>query len=424
MLSSFGRNGLVERYSWQFSPAYLTRHQRTSGVLHCGRRNASRLSTTHSDRGLRERSLACPAAIRLLSTTPPGTTKPTNAKPSQPIPPTPPASRKHKVVLNPAPVKSPRSPSTEPTSLSSKPSTSEHAKSTHTDTSSTVSTSVKSDSVIEVKKHDYEDASQHGILAPPPENTSWAGKLYHQVKELFKFYWRGIKLINTNRRRAREMQERVRAGGPPLTRWETRFIRTHKQDVLKLVPFLMIILIAEEVIPLVVLYAPGLLPSTCLLPSQKERIDAKRREKQKMYLLDRKPVFEQVRQRILANPDVPISKLLDNSAVIAVNGLLSLSTSGPSALRLRRLQRHLAVVAQDDALLKGESLGGKLTKVELRDALEERGLIAEGSSPKVWRSRLEWWLTHVDREGVRPSGGIDSISQRVLLVVSSGAGKF
>lgn len=82
----------------------------------------------------------------------------------------------------------------------------------------------------------------------------------------------------------------------------------------------MIILIAEEVIPLVVLYAPGLLPSTCLLPSQKERIDAKRREKQKMYLLDRKPVFEQVRQRILANPDVPISKLLDNSAVIAVNG--------------------------------------------------------------------------------------------------------
>lgn len=54
--------------------------------------------------------------------------------------------------------------------------------------------------------------------------------------------------------------------------------------------------------------------------------------------------------------------------------LLSLSTSGPSALRLRRLQRHLAVVAQDDALLKGESLGGKLTKVELRDALEERGL--------------------------------------------------
>jgi hypothetical protein len=42
-------------------------------------------------------------------------------------------------------------------------------------------------------------------------------------------------------------------------------------------------LVLEEVIPLIVLYAPGMLPSTCILASQRERIDAKRREKQRSY---------------------------------------------------------------------------------------------------------------------------------------------
>ncbi len=39
--------------------------------------------------------------------------------------------------------------------------------------------------MIEVAKEDYEEASKHGILAPPPADASWAGKLFHQAKELF-----------------------------------------------------------------------------------------------------------------------------------------------------------------------------------------------------------------------------------------------
>lgn len=42
----------------------------------------------------------------------------------------------------------------------------------------------------------------------------------------------------------------------------------------------MIVLVIEEIIPLIVLYAPWMLPSTCILPSQRERIEKKRREKQ------------------------------------------------------------------------------------------------------------------------------------------------
>ena len=50
---------------------------------------------------------------------------------------------------------------------------------------------------------------------------------------------------------------------------------------IRLVPFVITLLILEEVIPLIVLYAPGMLPSTCVLPSQRERIESKRKQKQR-----------------------------------------------------------------------------------------------------------------------------------------------
>jgi LETM1 and EF-hand domain-containing protein 1 len=51
-----------------------------------------------------------------------------------------------------------------------------------------------------------------------------------------KFYWRGVKQINANRKVANEWHARVRQGGAPLSRAETRFIKLYQQDVLKSVP--------------------------------------------------------------------------------------------------------------------------------------------------------------------------------------------
>ena len=114
--------------------------------------------------------------------------------------------------------------------------------------------------------------------------------------------------------------------------------------------------------------------------------------------------------------------------------ILALSTSGIDALRFRRLHQRLTAIAEDDVLLKRESLGKFLSQDQLRDALEERGMyvdfiphhilrltihahsITEGLSPKTWQARLQWWLTNAE--------GGDPFAQRVLLVASSGAGKF
>lgn len=120
---------------------------------------------------------------------------------------------------------------------------------------------------------------------------------------MFYFYSRGIKLIFVTHRkqasaiRRRVQEARVRGEEAAMTRSETRFVQTYRKDLIKsvpcvrllfvtelkvcrLLPFLLTILILEEALPLVILYLPGLLPSTCLLPSQRERIEAKRREKQ------------------------------------------------------------------------------------------------------------------------------------------------
>lgn len=84
--------------------------------------------------------------------------------------------------------------------------------------------------------------------------------------------------------------------------------------VARLIPFLLILLILEEALPLVVLYAPFLLPSTCILPNQRARILWKRDDAQ--YL-----ARDEVR-RILAEAGSP-SKVLGASVSDMPNELVT-----------------------------------------------------------------------------------------------------
>ena len=96
--------------------------------------------------------------------------------------------------------------------------------------------------------------------------------------------------------------------------------------VTRLIPFILIVIIAEEVIPLVVIYAPFLLPSTCLLPSQKERIENKRREKQKTYAHSMVSVFQSVHNRAVSEPELSADALLkDRSVPISYLGYVRVS---------------------------------------------------------------------------------------------------
>ncbi|KAI0633615.1 hypothetical protein C8Q77DRAFT_800731 [Trametes polyzona] len=416
MLASLRRNGLADS-------RVVARQHRTATTARCSSRHIS-ISVRSLDGASWRTSRSVtiyPHGTRFVSTTPPSTS--TTGSTSKEVPPSVPGSstRKHKVELRPGPVKPPK-PSSEQASASAPSSstpTSEHAPAASQsapDGSQQQPSLLHPHTVVEVAKEDFQEASKHGILAPPPENASWAGKLLHQAKELFKFYWNGVKLINTHRVRVRAINARVKSGGAPLSRWETRFIANYKRDALKLIPFALIIIIAEEAIPLVVIYTPFLLPSTCLLPSQKERIDTKRREKQRAFAEAWRPTFERVHATALAKPDAAVDELLERDALVPYNGVLSLSTFGPPPMRLRRIKKRMNVLAADDVLLARENAGAHLSPTELREALEERGMVTEGLSTEAMRERLRWWLEHASA----PES--DPIRTRVLLVARNAIG--
>jgi len=200
------------------------------------------------------------------------------------------------------------------------------------------------------------------------------------------------------------MLARVNAGGEPLSRWETRFIKTYRADIRKLVPFVLVLVTLEELIPLMVLYAPFMLPSTCILPSQRERILSKQRKNIALYATSMKEDFRKIVER--ASLQVPSSlRSLSRTELLAMCGVLDLSTFGPPTVRRFRVTRHLLRISQDDALLEQEGLGQRLTLPELQEALDERGFVTSELSREDMLDNLKGWLSRVKQEGADPVPG-------------------
>jgi hypothetical protein len=67
---------------------------------------------------------------------------------------------------------------------------------------------------------------------------------------------------------------------------KTKLNRDHVVCALddRLPPFLILLVILEEIIPLLVIYAPSILPSTCILPSQMQKIREKTEERHMRWL--------------------------------------------------------------------------------------------------------------------------------------------
>jgi LETM1 and EF-hand domain-containing protein 1, mitochondrial len=133
--------------------------------------------------------------------------------------------------------------STSPTPTSTSPSSSLTSNGPEKATSSASEEKTKRISAanaIQTAIEDMRKAAQHGIFTPPPEGAGKMGRGWHQVKELFKFYIRGLKMLWVHRKTVKEIQQRLRdeaVDGKParMTRWESQFIRTYKQDQIKYV---------------------------------------------------------------------------------------------------------------------------------------------------------------------------------------------
>jgi LETM1 and EF-hand domain-containing protein 1 len=251
---------------------------------------------------------------------------------------------------------------------------------------------------------DVSEAAKHGVLEPPPEGAGRIKRLWHQFKQLFQFYWRGVKMLFQHRKLATAIRKRIdeeKNNGEPssLTRWESQFLRTHDSDMVKLVPFVLIIVTLEEILPLIVLYAPFLLPSTCILPSQLDRIAAKADEKKLEAIVSAQFLLSAMSEDASASAhDVVAGGLSGLSGEMAwtLCSLMSLSNKGPTFMLRRRLRKHLAYLDSDDTLLKKEHDGATLTTEELRDTLRERGFMTHNVDESKLRPGLKQWLANAN----------------------------
>ncbi|GLB37235.1 putative LETM1-like protein [Lyophyllum shimeji] len=357
---------------------------------HVGRRNLAWSSSALSRQPLSSRRpsssiLVLTTHARFLSTPVPDV-KPTPSSPDSHLTA---AQRKQKLDLRPAPIKPSKSSTISATHVPTKPTAPLPQPSAKPSPPPSLKT------VKEEANRDIEDAEAHGILKPPPPDADWFRRTLHKGIELAKFYYRGVKLIFIRRKEINLIRARIKAGGSPLTRWENRLIRTQKSDINKVVPFLFIALLLEEVIPLIAIYAPFMLPSTCILPSQRERIEQKRTEKAIAFATDYRHVYSQLKLKESPSGHLPLDALRMNGASVAVCGLLRLSTIGFDALRIRRIRNHLQFIAEDDRLLIQDDLLHRLSPKGLEEALQERGIITQDLTHKSMESLLEWWLDAV-----------------------------
>jgi LETM1 and EF-hand domain-containing protein 1, mitochondrial len=137
----------------------------------------------------------------------------------------------------------------------------------------------------------------------------------------------------------------------------------------------------EELIPLIAIYVPGMLPSTTIFASQLKRIEGKAQEKQAMFAA-RRTAFDRIVQagQLVENGgqgkvvDLGQLRALGEDGTKVICGMLRLATWGPAPMQLWQIDRHLKHIAMDDELLANEDLGIRLRDEEVAKALDERGM--------------------------------------------------
>ncbi|KAJ9117457.1 hypothetical protein QFC22_004307 [Naganishia vaughanmartiniae] len=217
---------------------------------------------------------------------------------------------------------------------------------------------------------DYLEAEKAGhVQAPGPEVTSTWRILYFRAKQLFKFYWAGLKLLKTNVQDMRALQKGRKLEGWDLTRRELRFVERTQGDLIRLIPFMVLLATLEELLPLMVLYSPWMLPTATILPSQLLRIKAAEEERRRGALLE-------LGKHIKGISQATSPKGVEDLDTLELNQLcraLDLGNFAPDFWLRRRLLSRLEWLKGDDALLRRNSDSSALTIEEKRLALGQRG---------------------------------------------------
>lgn len=249
--------------------------------------------------------------------------------------------------------------------------------------------------------------------------------IWQKVKHEVQHYWDGTKLLATEVKISSKLALKM-AAGYELTRREHRQLTRTVQDIGRLIPFSVFVIVpfAELLLPVALRLFPNLLPSTYEGAKSKEnkatRLRTSRKEVSKFLrqtmresglpisqATAQKEEFTEFFRKLRATGEEPtkadvikVCKLfkddltLDNLSrpqLVGICRYMNLSTFGTDAMLRYQIRHRMRQIKRDDRAISYEGVES-LSVPELQTACAARGLRTHGMSPGRLRDDLQLWL--------------------------------
>ncbi|KAJ3457208.1 LETM1 domain-containing protein ylh47 [Fusarium solani] len=257
--------------------------------------------------------------------------------------------------------------------------------------------------------------------------------MWQKVKKEAQHYWDGSKLLGTEIKISWRLALKM-AAGYELTRRENKQLQRTVQDLGRLVPFSVFIIVplGEALLPLALKLFPNMLPSTFEGAKSKEAkatlLRATRKEVSTFLrqtlgetglplsqATTQREEFSNFFRKVRATGEAPTAEdvikvckvfrddlTLDNLSrpqLVSMCRYMNLNTFGTDMMLRYQIRHRMRQIKRDDKAISFEGVDS-LTVAELQGACAARGIRTHSVSPARMRSDLQTWLDLRLREGV------------------------
>ncbi|PBK96788.1 LETM1-domain-containing protein [Armillaria gallica] len=261
--------------------------------------------------------------------------------------------------------------------------------------------------------------------SPPVKAAPLLPRVWKKVKHEAAHYWHGSKLLVSEVRISARLQWKI-LHGEVLTRRERRQLRRTTQDLLRLVPFAVFIIVPfmELLLPVALKLFPNMLPSTFedkFAAQEKERKLLRVRLEMAKFLQETlresglkanahivgseafKEFFRKVRstgESPSATDIINVAKLFDDDLtldnlsrpqLVSMCRYMGLNAFGTDNFLRGAIRSRLLHIRRDDQLIESEGVD-ELSTAELQAACQSRGIRTSGVSPARLREELTTWI--------------------------------
>ncbi|KAM6516387.1 LETM1 domain-containing protein ylh47 [Fusarium falciforme] len=280
-------------------------------------------------------------------------------------------------------------------------------------------------------------ATKEGVMEKPDaakkDQEEKKLTLWQKVKKEAQHYWDGSKLLGTEIKISWRLALKM-AAGYELTRRENKQLQRTVQDLGRLVPFSVFIIVplGEALLPLALKLFPNMLPSTFEGPKSKEAKATLLRSTRKevstflrqtlgetglplSQATTQREEFSNFFRKVRATGEAPTAEdvikvckvfrddlTLDNLSrpqLVSMCRYMNLNTFGTDMMLRYQIRHRMRQIKRDDKAISFEGVDS-LTVAELQGACAARGIRTHSVSPARMRSDLQTWLDLRLKEGV------------------------